>query len=62
MKRRKDESAAIVTVKHADRMTRQGRRRVAAWLRRQAGFLERHGDEFAGRFTARYLYAPRGTV
>ena len=49
-------SAAIVTVKDAQKMTKRGRKAIATWLRRQASFLEKHGTEFSGRFTARYLY------
>lgn len=49
-------SAAILTVKDAPIMTKRGRKQIAAWLRRQAKFLESHGPEFASRFTARYLY------
>ena len=52
----KEQSAAIVTIKDAPAMTKRGRKAIAAWLRRQATFLEKHGNEFAGRFTARYLY------
>lgn len=51
----KEYSAAIVTVKHADQMTTRGRKAVAAWMRRQADFLEHHGQQFSSRFTARYL-------
>lgn len=53
---RSERSAVILTVKDAPKMTRQGRKNIASWLRRQARFLEEHGPEFAGRFTARYLY------
>lgn len=53
---KKERSAAIVTIKDADRMTPKGRREIAAWLRRQAGFLTKHGDNFAGLFRARYIY------
>lgn len=49
-------SAAIVIVKDAPKMTKRGRKAIAAWLRRQASFLEKHGNDFSGRFTARYLY------
>jgi hypothetical protein len=56
MKRKAEKSAAILTVKRADAMTKRGRKAIAAWLRRQATFLERHGAEFAGLFRARYLY------
>jgi len=49
-------SAAIVTVKKANVMTKRGRKQIAAWLRQQAHFVEKHGAEFSDRFTARYLY------
>jgi hypothetical protein len=49
-------SAAIVTVFDVSRMTTKGRRAVAAWLRRQAHWVEKQGDQLARRFTARYLY------
>jgi hypothetical protein len=37
-------------------MTYQGRRRIAAWLRRQAKILEKDYDKLADRYTARYMY------
>lgn len=49
-------SAAIVTIKKPNEMTRAGRKRVASWLRKQAADFERYGSEYASRFTARYLY------
>ena len=52
----KEKSAAIVTIFKAPDMTKRGRKRIADWLRRQAGFLESNGDELSSRFTARYLY------
>lgn len=51
-----EKSAAVLTVNHPDVMTPQGRREIAAWLRRQAYMLVRDGDQYASRFTARYLY------
>ena len=52
----KEKSAAILTIKDAPAMTRKGRKDIASWLRRQAQFLEQHGQEFSHRFTGRYLY------
>lgn len=52
----KEKSAAIVTIKDAPKMTKRGRKNIAAWLRRQAGFLEKHSDQLSHRFTARYIY------
>lgn len=54
--RRKEKAAAILTIRDAARMTKRGRRQVAAWLRQHAEFLQEHGSEYAGRFTGRYLY------
>lgn len=52
----KERSAAVLTIKDADQMTKRGRRDIADWLRKQADFLIEHGDQFSGRFRARYLY------
>lgn len=51
-----DKSAAIVTVIQPGRMTPQGRKDIARWIRRQASLLERHADKLGRRFVARYLY------
>lgn len=53
---KKEKSAAIVTIKDASRMNKRGRKAIAAWLRRQATFLEAYGPQLSTRFTARYLY------
>ena len=52
----KEQSAAILTIKDASKMTKHGRKAIAAWLRRHATFLVKHGDEFAPRFVGRYMY------
>lgn len=49
-------SAAVLTIKDAAKMTDSGRHAVSLWLRRQASMLDRLGDQYSGRFTARYLY------
>lgn len=51
-----EKSAAIITIHDAPNMTAKGRRQIAAWMRRQADFLEGHGKLLAKRFTARYRY------
>lgn len=51
-----EKSAVILTVKDAQIMTPEGKKEIARWLRRQAKMLEQHGNEYATRFTARYLY------
>lgn len=50
-------SAAVLTVFDAPKFTKKGRKNVAAWLRRQAAFIESHNAELSKRFRARYLYA-----
>jgi len=50
-------SAAILTLKKPGMMSKRGRKDIADWLRKQAAFFLRHGDEYSKtRFTARYLY------
>ena len=53
----KSKHAAILTIHHAPSMTKRGRTAIAAWLRRQAGFLEKEAKNLSHRFTARYLYS-----
>ena len=53
---KKVKSAAILTIKDADKMTKKGRKQIAAWLRGRAVLLEKHGDLLAKRFVARYIY------
>lgn len=55
-KQAKRKSAAICTVFDAASMTPRGRKDIARWLRRQASFVEKHADQLAKRYTARYLY------
>lgn len=52
----KHKSAAVLTIRDAPKMGAKGKRDIANWLRRQADFLLKDGDQFANRFTARYLY------
>jgi hypothetical protein len=49
--------AAKVVIHRGGEMTKRGRRQIANWLRRQARFLESHGDELAPRFTASWRYS-----
>lgn len=56
-KKAKSKAAAVVTIHGAGRMTAKGRRDIAAWLRRHAGWLAKDGANYTdGRFTGRYLY------
>ena len=54
--KRKQPAAAIITMHRAGEMTKRGRRDIAAWLRRHAAHLERHGGKYSRRFTGRFLY------
>jgi hypothetical protein len=50
-------SAAIITIKAPGKMTKAGRKDIAAWLRRHASMLLKHGEQYTdGRFTGRYLH------
>ncbi len=49
-------AAAVLTLRDVDQMSPEGRKDIAAWLRRQASHLLRHGDDYASRFRARCLY------
>lgn len=53
----KDTLVASLTIHRADTMTPEGRRSVAAWMRRQAAELLKQGDQYAKVFRARYLVA-----
>ena len=49
--------AATVVIKDGALMTASGKREIANWLRRQARFLEKHGDELAPRYTGTWRYS-----
>jgi hypothetical protein len=49
-------SDAILTIIDGGEMSPAGRKILAAWLRRQAKFLLKHGHEFAPRFRASYVH------
>lgn len=55
--KRKSKTAAVITINAPGKMHAKGRRHVAAWLRRQASSLVKHGKDYTeGRFTGRFLY------
>lgn len=55
--KRRQKSAAVLSIFDAPRMTARGRRDIAAWLRRHASWLVKRGAGYTnGRFTGRYLY------
>lgn len=55
----KSKTAAVLTIKAPGKMTRRGRRSIAAWLRRHARYMDRraHNIFTKGNFTARYIYS-----
>lgn len=55
-KKNKEKSAAILTIKDADIMTKKGRRQIAKWLEQQAESLIKDGHLYSKNFRARYLY------
>lgn len=52
----KYKAAATLTIHGIPDMTENGRREVAAWLRKRATELVKHPETFAKTFRARYLY------
>jgi hypothetical protein len=48
--------AAVLTIRDGANMSRDGKRRIAAWLQRQMNFFKRHSKELSPSFRARYLY------
>lgn len=53
---KKEVSAAILTIKDADKMNDAGRKAIAEWLRQSAKNLIKHGKNYSGGFRARYIY------
>ncbi len=51
-----EETAAILTIKDADKMNDAGRKAIAEWLRQSAKNLVKHGKDYSGGFRARYIY------
>lgn len=54
--KKETKAAAVITIRDAADMTPSGRKSIALWMRRQADFLVREGDNLSNRYTARYLY------
>jgi len=42
--------------------SKEGRKRIARWLRRQADDLEEFGDQYAERFIGRYIATENGPM
>ena len=51
-------SAAIITIRHPDRMTKRGASEIAKWMRKSAGFLERYHKDMASVMRYRYIGVP----
>ena len=51
-----EKSVAILTIFKPGKMTDEGRREIAAWMRRQARNFAHYGEQYSEiRFVARYL-------
>lgn len=46
---------AILEIKNAAKMTEEGRKEVADWLKRQAKELIKDGKDYTKHFRARYM-------
>jgi acetylglutamate kinase len=55
-KGRKLKAAAIITLRDADKMSNEGRKEVAAWMRETAKSLVKDGNVYSGEIRFRYLY------
>jgi hypothetical protein len=53
----KTKTAASLVIHDAANMHRKGRKAIANWLRRQAGFLDKHADQLSKRYRASYRYS-----
>jgi len=49
-------NAAIVTVFDAAKMSRVGCKTIAAWLRKQAKWVEQNAAQLSSRYRATYTY------
>lgn len=57
MRKRKDNTVARLTINQPGKMTPEGRKDIAKWLRSHAADLLKHGKEYTdGRFTGRFMY------
>lgn len=52
-------AVAVIRLTGPAQWSREGRGRIAKWLRKQADFLTKSGHEMSRTFTARYL-VPEG--
>ena len=48
-------SVAVLSIRQASKMTKRGRRQVAAWIRKEADFLEEFGEQLSDNFRSRYI-------
>lgn len=51
-----EKTAAVLTIRDADKMTKAGRKRIAKWLTSHAELIIAEGHKYAPRFRGRYLY------
>lgn len=59
MKQIKEKSAAILTIFSACTMSKQGKSKIAQWLRDEALHLINQGKSYSKKYVAWYMYVPR---
>ena len=52
----KERTAAVLTIRAPERMTKRGRKAIAGWLKRQARHFIARGDRYAKNYKAKYIY------
>jgi hypothetical protein len=52
----KAKRAAVLTIRDADKLSKRGRKDIAAWLRNHARWLEKYGDQYGKELRAGYNY------
>jgi hypothetical protein len=55
-KKRKLKVAAVITIRNADKMSKEGRKEVADWLKETAKSLVKDGHLYSGEIRFRYMY------
>lgn len=52
-----EKTAATIIVHRVSEMTPDGKKAILKWLRKQVSWIDKHGDNLAVTFTARFRYS-----
>jgi hypothetical protein len=52
-----EKTAATIIVHRVSEMSPEGKKAVLKWMRKQIAWIDKHGDDLAVTFTARYRYS-----